>query len=779
MSIDRASIVVLALAVAGSVDTAAAQALPDATRGWETGPALFYLEVVVNGLPTGKVVPVDYREGSYYVASDGLRSLSIRTDAPAGEKVAVDRIAGVSVTYDSPGQRLLITVPADWLPSQSIGRNWIRRRVPAETSFGAVLNYDIHVSASRGAGQYVGWTEQRLFDHWGTVSNTGVYRGRFEDTAAAPRYLRYDTSWTYADENRIVTYQAGDVVTGSLPWTTAVRIGGVSIRRSFNVRPDLITYPLPQFAGRAAVPSAVDLLIEGRPAVTADVLPGPFVIDDVPLVTGAGTATIITTDAIGRRVSTDVSFYVANTLLRKGLADFSLSAGLMRRAFGVRSAAYGAPVGSGTFRYGLTDWLSIATHMEGGGRQITTGGGVDMRLGRWGVLGFSASDGRYAGTSGQRYSLAYSYNTRRFGVALQHLQRTEGFSDLTAHDVPATATGPRHAQRLVQATAAVQLGQRSGTLGAGYFDSVTATGEERRVATVSYYRPLLGRSSLHAAVHHRLGEAHSNDRTLQLQLIVPFGRAGSGAVRTAQRGSERPGGGFHYSRTVPISGGLGWNAGYADSSGGQADVTWRTPHAQVQGGMRNQRGDYGGWASVSGAAIVMDGGVFATSRVADAFVLVDTNGHEGVPVRFEHQVVGTTNRRGHLMVPWTTAYYAASYQIDPLMLDADVYAPITERRVAVRRNSGLVVAFPLERIVAALVSLVDGTGRPLPVGATVLHAQTGQATVVGWDGLAYLEGAQPSNQLRVSLPNGDVCTAAFSFATTPGHVQRVGPVPCR
>ena len=106
-----------------------------------------------------------------------------------------------------------------------------------------------------------------------------------------------------------------------------MRIGGLQVARNFATRPDLITYPLPQFSGQAAVPSSVDLYINSYKNTSVSVNPGPFTLNTVPYINGAGQATVVTTDALGRQISTTVPFYVASSLLQAGLSDFSLSAG--------------------------------------------------------------------------------------------------------------------------------------------------------------------------------------------------------------------------------------------------------------------------------------------------------------------------------------------------------------------------------------------------------------------------------------------------------------------
>ena len=56
---------------------------------------------------------------------------------------------------------------------------------------------------------------------------------------------------------------------------------------------------------------------------------------------------------------------------------------------------------------------------------------------------------------------------------------------------------------------------------------------------------------------------------------------------------------------------------------------------------------------------------------------------------------------GHLLVPWSSAYYRGKYEIDPLNLPANVQSPSVEQRVAVRRGSGYLLEFPLARVIAA------------------------------------------------------------------------------
>ncbi|HGJ5875486.1 MAG TPA: hypothetical protein ACHBX0_02615 [Arsenophonus sp.] len=82
----------------------------------------------------------------------------------------------------------------------------------------------------------------------------------------------------------------------------------MSLYRDFSIRPDIITYPLPTFASKAAIPTTVDLFINGYRSSNNQLQPGPLTITDIPYINGSGETVLVTTDALGRQVSTTYLF---------------------------------------------------------------------------------------------------------------------------------------------------------------------------------------------------------------------------------------------------------------------------------------------------------------------------------------------------------------------------------------------------------------------------------------------------------------------------------------
>ncbi|CAN7281795.1 fimbria/pilus outer membrane usher protein [Acidovorax sp. LjRoot117] len=721
------------------------------------GASLLYLDVQINGQPQGQLVEVVQNGDDFEIEAETLRRMHIHNAQPRNTRLAVNRLPGVSVEYEPLTQQLSLTVPPQWLPMQRLADETPQESPDSTTGSGWLLNYDIYSTHSRRHSLTSLWSEQRYFSPDGVVSNTGLVRLQVRD--ATRGYVRYDTRWTRTDTGTATEAIYGDIVSGSLPWSTSVRLGGVQWSRNFGVRPDLVTYPLPQFAGQAAVPSAVDLFLNGFKAFSNRVAPGPFTLSEMPLVSGAGTASVVTTDALGRQVYTTIPFYVHRELLRPGWTDYSLPLGALRRDYGVRSFSYGRPVATGVYRQGLSDVLTLEAQAQAGKGLGVAGVGGLAGLGMMGIANASITRGYTSRSgSGWQYSAGWQYNTQRAGISLQQSGRTARFGDASTY----ADDGYQLPRRTRQLNLSWTLGR--GAVSAGWLDTRDARSERSRIAFASYSTPLRGNTYLTVTAGRTL---ETGENQLRLQLTYFLGDNASAQLASGKtRGSTQTY--ASYQRSLPTEGGWGWNASHTLSGGperyGQASVQYRNATLAVEGGVSTSAGQTMQWGGLAGSLGVIDGHVFAANRVHDGFALVSTQGMPDVPIMYENQLAGYTNAQGYLLVPSVPAYYPGRYAVDPLTLPPDVDIPALERRMAVSRNAGMLVQLPVLKMRTATITLVDQDGKPVPAGSAVHHAPGGMHTVVGWDGVVYLTVLHPRNQLTVRTPEGTECRAEFSEA---------------
>lgn len=532
-------------------------------------------------------------------------------------------------------------------------------------------------------------------------------------------------------------------------------------------------YPLPSFSGAAQAPSAVDLFINGYRTSSHVVQPGPFTLRETPYVNGAGEAVVVTSDAQGRQVRVTIPFYVATTLLRPGLTDYAVSLGILRRDYGIKSFSYGSAAASAALRHGLTNDLTVELTAQRAGSLTLIGAGGALKLGNLGAVNSSLAWNWYDGRSGRQWTVGYQYQSKRLSFIANHTRRSHDFRDMTGYANFQIAP----AQQQTQIRANVVLPENLGAIGAGLLAS--RRGDDRfRIGDLTYNRAL-GASTLNIMASR---DFRSRAFTVLAQVIVPLGRGGTVMAGGERTSTGAVGARLDYHRTIPSDGGLGWDlmarTGSGQTDAVQGSVTFRSPVTQVQAGLTANGDRTGWWGSLSGAAVWMDGGLFAANRINDAFTLVSTDGVGGVPVMYENQQVGVTNRNGHLFIPWVPPYYGAKYEIDLLNLSADLSAPTIEQRAAVKLGSGQLVRFPIQKLSAAHIVLRDGQGRLLDPGTSVVVNGT-TSTFVGYDGLVYLENLNEANQLTAKLPDGSECRASFPFMASGMTITRIGPLTCQ
>lgn len=748
------------------------------TQNWMLG-------LTVNGHDSDELVNVQFQGDHYLMRAGDLLRIGFpgsRIDSTIMDVSAMDR---VKAEYDRQRQRIMLTVPPEWLPEQTFGAATRNGQFnPGRISGGALLNYNLYSSQTTGGGSRLSaWNELRLFDSWGQISSNGIWQQRLSGRASAndDRYMRYDTWWSNQNEESALTLRVGDLISDSLAWSSSVRLGGIQIARDFSLRPDLITYPLPSFSGQAAIPSTVDLFVNGFRTSSNSVQPGPWSLTNLPFVNGAGNAVVVTTDAQGRQITTTLPFYVASNLLQRGLSDYAFSTGALRENYGLKSFDYGPAAGSGSYRYGLTDWLTLESHAEAAESLAQIGGGAQMKVGALGVVNGAVSQSQMMGQSGEQYSWGYQYNNSLFSIGTQHTLRASEFGNLALYADRQYATQQTDnyslSRRSSQYSASLSLNQY-GNLGAAMIDITSGNGSHTRLVNLTWNKALWRGSNLYVSASR---DNQYGNWAAAMSLSVPLTTLTSASLSAERDPQGKSAQRVYLSKAMPSDGGLAWDASVANQSSGgsyqQGSLRWRNQLIETSGGFYGDSDNSTRWAQATGSLVMMDNSLFAANQIADAFVLVKTD-YPDIGVRYENQLLGKTNAGGYLLVPRVSANYAAKYQIDTLDLPAGLTFDSVEQRFAVRRQSGYLLDMQIKPLRAASVILHDAQGQPLPV-STAIYRPGRPTEVVGWDGLVWMQDVASQNPIHAETPDGRSCDTALTLPETLPETQMTyGPLIC-
>jgi outer membrane usher protein len=782
-------------------DQIAPPTLKDVAAGWDA--SALQLEVTLNSIPANKIIAfTDLGSGRLAATRRNLEEIGVRAPGggPPDELVPLDQIENLAFLYDEPGQRIDIsTIDENRLTKVYDASDRNRSEDTARADYAAVLNYslyaagtaenDLEIPEFSGANLSL---DGRLITPFGVLTQTGVAgqtMGSELDLSEAG-YLRLDTTFTYADEEDMIIYRTGDLVSSAPDWSRPVRLAGLQAQRSFQLRPGIIAQSLPSYSGSAAVPSTVDVYVDNAKAYTREIGAGPFQIDNIPVITGGGTARIVVRDASGRETEQSLAFYTSPRLLRPGLWDFSVETGYARYDYGIESNEYGASlVGSGSFRAGLFDGLTVEGHVEGGDGLINGGAGAVVRASDLAVIGLAASASLDGDQSG--YQLYGTFETEigpvRVHARAQHT--FEDYKDLAEATIreglriPGLLTkggrfsiAPPKAVDNIGLSVPIELDNSS--LGVNLIHYEEFDGETSNFVTATYTRPLIENATLTATGFADVENEKS--AALYVGVNMPLGDNVSINGGVSHR-TDRTGYSIDASRSLSHEpGSYGWHVRdhEGDNTYRSADVSYRAASAKVAAGVRQDEHSTRGTIEVEGAVAAIGGDIYTSNRIDDAFAVVDA-GSAGVRVLRENNFIGETGDDGTILIPNLNSYQRNKLSIDPMALPINASIAETDSHVTPAFKSGIYVDFKVKRQAqGAIVVLTDASGAFLPAGSVAHLEGSDEPFMVGYDGQTYLTNLKGENIVAVEHGN-TTCRAAFTFQPNPDDQQILGPEVCQ
>lgn len=757
------------------------------------------LDVTINGRRIGQIGEFQSRNGALFSTRRELTELGLQAGpGPPDEVIAVASLPGVSERLDQPNQAVAITADTPSLRPALLGPSAPERSdVPLESGVGAVLNYNLIGAYAGGRSRVDTLLDGRVFSPWGVASSQAIARTGAGTTTA----IRLDSGYTYSDAETLHRGRVGDVISSGLAWTRPVRLGGIQAARDFGLRPDLVTFPVPSIAGQVAVPSTVDVLINGTQLLSTQAEPGPFELRQLPIVNGVNDVALVVNDALGQQVTTTKPIYASTALLAPGLDAYSVEAGAVRLGYGVISNDYRAVAGSGSYRRGVTDWLTLSGHAEVSPGFGMGGGGATAALGSIAVASVSVAGSTARGKSGMLVYGAIERVTRKLSLSVSAQLTSGQFRDLASlYDDPV----PNQALR---ASAGYSLGA-AGTIGVAYtrqrrapvaptalFGSSTTGGfgplssnpltgpafylpTRTSLVTASYSVSIkFAGASLFATAFHDFDNRTGNGALFGI--TMPLGDRNSVGAGVGI-GGNAPIGTVQASRSVVAVGDAGGQL-YASQGGDRrvlATGQYKSPWSLLEVSGFHAGGQTAWRGGASGSLVAAGGDIFASNVITDSFAIVDTDGTPGLNVLYENRPVEKTGPSGRVLLPDLRSFEVNHVSVDPSGLPLDVEAGSGTREVRPADRSGVVVHFDLRRRQSALLQVVDEGGRALPIGSTLRLDPDGAPVPVGYGGQAFVRDLPQHVRMRADVPGAGSCWIAFDYRPTAGDIPTIGPLRC-
>jgi outer membrane usher protein len=770
------TLLILALSLAGLCAAAASRAASPPAPDERFEEQVLMLRV--NGVQADEMLVVlRDSQGGYWLEEQDFPRLRLlppvaRVHVQDGRRyLPLDAIPGATVYVDAAHALLDITLPADAFKRQQLLAPERKAGFPLSASTGLFLNYELYAEHSRDEVFGSGVTEAGLFSRYGVLVSSSLFRS----TDVTRGHVRLDTAFIRDFPERLETLTVGDTFSDPGSWGSALRFGGLRYARNFGIRPDLVTLPLLGVSGSAVVPSTVDVFVNNQQVMSQQVEAGPFSIENLPPLTGAGDVNLVVRDALGREVVLSQAFYSSPQLLAKGLTQFSVSAGAVRENYTLSSFDYGPFLASASLRRGVTDAFSIEAHAEylDGGAHAA-GAEVAGLLGRLGVGTVTLAAGGDDSDEGWLGGVGFERHSVRGSVGFAAYYASDGFR---------RAADTEMAQFRMRFRGLAQASWNFGAFGTtilAYARSTYQDGGEDQTYSASYSMQLRG-GALNLSVSRVVGRVEQTTGYLTYTMALGRQSAPLSLETTASAVDseieDHSDVRASLTRTAPVGEGHGWRA--SATTEGDYDTWWlqRFSAADLELRAASNFGESGQSALLRGGFSLL-GGLFRPSRRIDSsFAVIDVAGIPDVPIFLENQQVATTDAKGRALLPSLLAYDINRISIEPK--DLPLNTSIDSRQMEVRPayRSGVVARFPVERTAPGTFNLIQVDGTPVPSGALVRF--NGGEFRVALDGLTYVTTLEKGSSGSAEWVDGE---CRFEVDSPPiddplpdmGHIRCIG-----
>lgn len=767
----------------------AAQSITASQDDTELRPVLVKL-TLNHQQPPGTLLVLRNRKDEWLLPADTLTASRIKFTQQAtlsfeGQLfVPLSEISSThNIVFDEAAQTLDIMLPASsYRLSKVDSRYSIKQTDPANIAAEGLrpslfLNYDLSLEhADSGNGQVI-------FAETGASFRKGVALADFALIRQPQQSLtlRLGTTVHIDWPEQIATLRLGDTITRpATPLGRSVRFGGVQYATNFMTQPQLVTVPMVNMEGQAVLPSTVDVFVNNVLQSQSAIPPGPFSISSVPMVSGDGELMMLVRDLSGREEIISQRFYASPILLAAGLREFSIEAGALRRNFGIESNDYGDSFAAASYRYGVSNGLTLegsAQWQHNGPRGINTS--ASMLIPSFGIataaIGSSSSD---AG-NGKQIAAGFERKTAHYTFGLRSQIADSQFRTMGVDS-------DRSLRRQESINASYRIRQ-AGNLNLAYAKQQLGTAMPVEVFSASFstLRKKWGNLIFTASIGKSAGrstgigagEGATENRSFAVFWILPLQREMTASLLHINANAAPDQTLLQVQSNLPAGEGTAFRLQAGINAPQQAALLAQNTYGQARLEAAEYQGRSSARLNLSGALANFNSHWFASRRITDSFGLVRLPNMNNVRVYVDNQLAGRTNKAGEVFIPRLHPYMPNHVSLDQLDLALDTEIESLVMRPKPAWRSGVLIEFPVRRVASATLKLMMEDGLSVPIGAVATFNSQPETFSVGRDGLLYLTGLKPHNDVHVEW-SGSQCEARVSYLPEPGSIPYLGEVKC-
>ena len=671
------------------------------------------------------------------------------------EYVNISTLKKTSIILDQANLAIDIKFPTNQMITQSLNAtnfdNKLLNNSIREAAKGSFLNYNFTFTKTNNQSNMAGTPSLQYFTKAGNLQSSFLISNH-KIGNSKQNIVRLDTNWTTHNVEKMAQWRIGDSITKAASWSGSTRFFGLQYATDFSVRPDFIPFPLANFTGSANLPSTVDVYLNSSKVYQQQVKQGPFAINNLPVTTGDGNIVIETQDITGKRTTIVMPYYVAPSLLKKGIANFSYEAGISRDQYATSSSKYRYLLTNADYSYGINDVWTTSAHFESMRQSQSLGLTNTLKLGDLGLISASVASNLPKPDHAQNYTFSYGYQTSSFSFNTAVSSSGRRFVDSFSYPTQVFSR-----PKLIASF--TYNNERYGQFFIGFTTSKSGGIPSRRI-DFTYDKSIVANSFFRFALGTDLDKKRgSTSCILSLNMVIGEKNTNVGVSNGYQSGIR--------TRTIevsnPVSKPIDWgyrillqdnktvatNSKIADFDlglSGQNSIGTATLRAYEQGKNPGQE------ASFSGSIVAMKGELFLAPPIQQSLALVKVGVIPNIPIYYNNQIIGKTNKKGLSLTPNVVPYVPSQIKIDDQALPLDMSVPSMVQNVAPPAGGGVIADFKARRSKGVEMRMIDDDKTPLNLNYSVKIEGIKEELFLGYNGILYIENVSELKNLK-----GKIC----------------------
>jgi outer membrane usher protein len=646
--------------------------------------------------------------------------------------ISLSSVPGLTFSIDEKTASMMLLADPDLFRKKTVNMSYEKPyKVTYTRDTSAFLNYGVQYSAREPTLNVSSELGARTGDYLAASSFNYLRNDEMN------KFVRLLTSVRTDDRATLRTIVVGDSPAVSGILGSAPIIGGITVTKNYSIDPSFIRYPSLSLSGTAFTPSEIDVKVNGMTVGRETLQPGQFRVNNIPAVVGLGTADVVIKDVFGRETVISQPFYYSDQLLQKGLHEYSYSIGFIREDFGTSSFSYGKAAALAFHNYGFSSDLKGGIALEASTDRVTGGPTASFLVSKLGVVDAGVAVSNAAGKTGWGGYLDYSFRSDVWNASTFVQSLSRNYSNLSLN--------PADDKTSLTFGASVGVSNRMcGSLSLSYSRSEMYAQPDVNHYGISYTKGVTDNAVLFAIASRTDYQTTKNDQ-LFFGLNVYFGKGISGNINyTFKDGNDIAEGSLQ--KNLPTGPGYGFNIDVANQDS-RSDirglVQYQNDYGIYGAGYQKIGGREDYLASVAGGIGYIDGSVFLSRPILDAFAKVNVDGLEGVRVYEFGNEIGKTDKQGNVIIPDFHSFIDNKIDIANRDIPINYTMPTLTHYISPPFRGGSLVRFDVTKIqaISGRIFVVED-GKKIALESGNMWVSVGKKIIrglIGINGEFYIE----------------------------------------